>query len=271
MSFGKLRIFHIFNTAGVASVIAKYMDRLFKTKSKVVTRKIFDKFGLTTYGETWTCGSNEVFALRCLWHAKDYDIIHIHADFDKIIPFLKILYPQKAIVMHYHSSAIRDKWVSNKKYWNKADLVLYSTKDILGKETPDHAIHLTNPVDTDLFHPLPISPKPKTAFHFSYSADDLAIKYAREHGLRLTIHDRKTSPIPHILLPRVLCRYEYYIDVKRNAKGRIARDISKTGLEALACGLKVITWNGKTIKGLPVEHRPENVVRRLYQLYMNLI
>jgi hypothetical protein len=61
-----MRVLHVCNTAGVASVIAKYMDRLFGTESLVVWRKVFDPYGLTTYGELWDCGAKE-FALKCLW------------------------------------------------------------------------------------------------------------------------------------------------------------------------------------------------------------
>lgn len=245
------------------------MDRLFKTKSKVVTRKMFDRFGLTTYGETWNC-SAEVFALRCLWQAKNSDIIHVHG-FDKIIPFLKTLYPRKPVIIHYHGSTVWRRWKSKQKYWRKANFILYSTKDLVSEDTPNYAAHLPNPVDTDLFHPLTTRSKPKTAFHFSYFADDLAVKYAEKYGLSLTIHNRETNPIPHTLLPNVLCKHEYYIDVKRNVEGRLMPSLSKTGLEALACGLKVIKWNGEVIKGLPIEHRPESVVNKLYRLYINLI
>jgi len=38
----------------------------------------------------------------------------------------------------------------------------------------------------------------------------------------------------------VLCQYEYYIDVKRADDGKIGLALSKTGLKALACNLKVI-------------------------------
>lgn len=43
-----MRILHVWNTAGVASVIAKFMDRLLGTKSLVVHRRAFDLFSVTT-------------------------------------------------------------------------------------------------------------------------------------------------------------------------------------------------------------------------------
>ena len=37
-----MKVLHIWNTSGVASIIAKFMDKLFDTKSLVVHRKAFD-------------------------------------------------------------------------------------------------------------------------------------------------------------------------------------------------------------------------------------
>ena len=38
-------------------------------------------------------------------------------------------------------------------------------------------------------------------------------------------------------------------------------------MEALACGCKVMNWKGEIIEGLPEEHKVENVVDRLLEIY----
>ncbi|MEM2621222.1 MAG: hypothetical protein QXN22_08190 [Thermofilaceae archaeon] len=264
-----MRILHIWNTAGVASIIAKYMDRLFGTKSLVIHRAAFDPYGFTTYGELWNCGAKS-FALRSLLKARNFDIIHVHY-FDKIVPYLKLLYPDKPIILHYWGDDIRGKWREKQKYWEKADAVLYAAPDLLGEGAPKHAIYVPCPVDTEIFYPRPVKPKPNSAFHFSYNADDLATDYAKRYGLELTIYDRKKhGPIPHLKLPEILCQYEYYIDVKRSC-GRLIHGIGKTGREALACGLKVITWEGKIIEGLPRENYPEEVASRVFAIYKSIL
>ena len=266
-----LRILHIWNTAGCASIIAKFMDRLFPTKSWVVTRSKSDSWGLTIYGETLK-SSAKVFTLRVLLRARNYDLIQVHA-VDKLVPWMKRLYPKKPVVMHYAGSNIRQLWDKRKQYWEKADLLLVSTSDLL-EGAPDNAIWLPNPVDTDLFYARAHVRLPKHAFHISHDADDLAIELAKKHNLELTIRDRSSNPIPYVEMGEVLSSYEYYIDVKRSvspgAKGQLIQVLSKTGLEALACGTKVICWNGEIIEELLPQHHPNNVVTRLWNLYSQL-
>ncbi len=47
--------------------------------------------------------------------------------------------------------------------------------------------------------------------------------------------------------------------------------VSKTGLEALACNCKAITWNGNILTKLPEEHKPENVIEELMKVYKDII
>jgi len=262
-----MKILHVWNTAGVGSIIGKYMDRLFSTESLVVMRKAFDPFGFTTCGQLWDCGA-KMFVLKSMLKARKFDVIHVHS-VDRIVPYLKLVYPHELVVLHYHGDEIRDKWTQRQQYWAKADVLVCATLSLFGSGTPSRAVLLTNPVDTETFCPGEEKPSPGTALHFPRNADDLAIEYAKEHGLELTIYDGKTQGIiPYVRLPEVLRRYEYYIDVKRNYAGTLLKGgMSKTGLEALACGLKVIKWDGSQVQGLPAENRPENVARQVYALY----
>ena len=60
-------------------------------------------------------------------------------------------------------------------------------------------------------------------------------------------------------------KFEYFID--KHSLG----SMSKTGLEALACGLKVVRWDGKVLNKLPKEHEPKNVLQRLAKIYMEAL
>ncbi|MEM4691288.1 MAG: glycosyltransferase [Desulfurococcaceae archaeon] len=257
-----MKILHIWNTAGVASTLAKFMDRIYGSRSTVIYRRVFDKFGHTIYGELMDCGAKE-FVLRAVLRSLKYDIIHIHS-LDKLVPIIRILNPRKPIVLHYHGSEIRGKWMIRKKFWNIPNVVvLVSTKDLLNG-APEHVIYLPNPVDTDIFHPNPaIVRKPRSALAFRYYIDEVKVrKYAEKYGLELTILERE---YPYLEMPRLLSSYEFFIDRTE------IPSLSKTALEALACGTKVIRWDGEIIDHLPEEHKPENVVRKLYDIYRIMI
>ncbi|RLE64246.1 MAG: hypothetical protein DRJ47_08125 [Thermoprotei archaeon] len=257
-----MRVLHIWNTAGVASILAKYQAKLLGWNTWVITRKAFDRLGLTTYGEAWDTSARK-FYIKALLKASRYDIIHVHA-LDKIVPLLKLLYPRKSIILHYHGTDIRKRWNERKKYWKKADLLLVSTPDLL-EGAPDIAIWLPNPIDTELFKPIPhIKRKPKTAlyiykgFHGETINEIKAV--AQKFDLKLTIIYRDKKHVPHIDMPKLLNRFEYFID------RRYIHSLSKTALEALACRTKVITWDDRILTKLPEEHKPENVVNLLFKL-----
>jgi hypothetical protein len=124
-----------------------------------------------------------------------------------MVKLIKKLFPWKRVIIHYHGSAIRGMWAQRKKDWESADVVLVSTQELL-KGAPEKAIYLPNPVDTDLFYPRDISNK-NTAFHISYNADELAIEYAKDNKLSLTILDRLKNPIKYIKFGETLSRHEY--------------------------------------------------------------
>lgn len=265
-----MKVLHIWNTAGVGSVIAKYMDRIYGTQSWLMHRRAFDPYGFTVYGELLDSRAC-IFKLKCLLEARKYDVIHVHT-IDELVPFLKLLYPHKPVVLHYHGSEIRGKWGLKKNYWEKADLIFYSTLDLKEPETPDMALYLPNPVDLDYFRPCPKACERGKAAHFSYRADDLAHQYAEKYNLKLDIYDKENhGNMPYIAVSGYLCKFEFYIDVKRDRNGNLYRiPLSKTALEALACGLKVIDWKGDQIEGFPQDNHYERVVSTVYEKYLNL-
>ena len=110
------------------------------------------------------------------------------------------------------------------------------------------------------------------ALTFNHGATDIATKLAEKHELKLTIHPRNKLFLD---MPDLFNQFSWYIDTKRNKAGtllcRRGDSGSKTGLEALACGLKIINSDGEIRVGLPSEHRAENAVRALRPIYMKLM
>jgi hypothetical protein len=261
-----IKVFHVWDTSGVASIIARYMDKKYKTKSTVIMRKIYDPYGLTPQ-RSLTNSKARIFMWKSMIMARNFDLIHLH-DFDDIIPQLRSFFPKKPIILSYYGSKIRGQWEQRKQFWSKADKVLVSTPDLLD-DAPENVIHVPCPIDTELFFSCG-EHKEGTAFHFSYDADDLAERYAKNYSLNLTVHDRNKEPIPYSKMPEVLSCYEYYVDVKR-VYGKLIKALSKTALEALACGTKVIKWDGEITPKLPPDHSPELVVDKIWEIYMDCI
>ncbi len=259
-----MKVLHIWDTAGVASILARYINKLYNIETKVITRSNFNPFNIPVYGDIYNT-SAEGFVLKAFLLARKYDIIHIH-DLDIMTPFL-LLY-RKPIIIHYHGTSIRGRWRERERFWSKADIIIVSTEDLL-EGAPKNVIHLHNPVDTELFS-YKGSRIEGTAFHISYKADDEAKDIAREFNLRLTIHDREKDTISYVKMPYILSKYEYYIDIKKTAD-KIIHEMSKTALEALACNCKVIRWDKSIVKELPNEHKPEVVAKRLFDLYSALM
>lgn len=263
------RILHVWNTAGVASVIAKFTDRLHGSESLAITRTSADRVGLTDYGRVYDDGPARFF-LRAMWMARKVDIVHVHS-LDRLVPWLKLLSSSRPVVMYYHGSDIVGKWKAKEPRWRRANFVAYASAN-LAEGAPRSAALIPDPVDTDLFRDQG-NHKRGTALTIRYGADEEAQAMAKEGDLKLTMLDRAEHPVPYRDMPALLNGFDYYIDVKRTPGtfGEPIHALSKTALEALACGCKVMDWAGKVHQGLPAENDPFRVAEIWYQKYLELL
>ena len=67
-------------------------------------------------------------------------------------------------------------------------------------------------------------------------------------------------------IPNFLKKYDIYVDIKI-VNDKIIESLSKTGLESLSCGLKVLNYKLEYIDKLPEMHNPVNVVNQLENIY----
>lgn len=260
-----LKVLHIWNTAGVASVIAKFTDSQFGTSSTVITRKAADRAGLTTYGTAYPDGAARFFA-RALWMARSADIVHVHS-LDRVVPWVRRLH-SKPVVMHYHGTDIEGRWKEKEGRWRKADYIAVSTPNLLDGAPPS-AVHVPTPIDTDLFRPMPGERDPKSAVSFRYGMDADAEATAKRLGLNLSWLDRWS--VGYEQMPQTFSKYAYYIDMRKPPGHAVARSVGKAALEALACGSRVIDWEGKIIEGFPAEHDAKSVAARWDAIYVELL
>ena len=297
-----MHILHVWDQAGVAYTIAKYQQQLQGHEAKVIMIANYNKYGISEFYKQYILNTAlEEFTEKCIEEAKSADIIHIHSRIDILIKLRQKFGNSKKIILHYHGTdirglkkqklphrsqlsdlairsimmyrRIRDKVLFRKRMHIKAqrmaDTVIVSTPDLL--HIVAKSIHLPNPVDTDHFKPDSISKnEQKEALTIDTEVTDIqwALDYCKRHNISLNIevYNRIKNPIIYKDMPEFLRRYKTYVDI-RYVNKTILQNLSKTALEALACGLKVLDYQLKYRQGLPREHDPINVISRLSNIY----
>jgi hypothetical protein len=63
---------------------------------------------------------------------------------------------------------------------------------------------------------------------------------------------------------------EVRLHLIKDDERKIASSMSKAGLIALACSLKVIRWDSNIIIGLPSENRPEYIAEKIFNCYLEI-
>lgn len=293
-----LKILHVWSQAGVSSLMTKYQRQLGHTVD-LLTNYGFDgleidqfyqvqqvinqpshnssKFKQERYDPLPQTLKNLIRILnrklrsaKFYWHvlrtSRDYDFIHIHSS--SLSWFLTLFKPR---IIEYHGSEIRkhpskQKGVNISSYLmrliNRFTKLYYSTPDMI-RDLPDKPEWIPNPIDKTHFsreQPSIIGTALYTTQY--YEPVTRATQLAQKKGLHLVILDRKGKNwVSYKDFPRFMERFEYYID--RQA----IPSLSKTGLEALALGLKVIDWKGDVLTGLPGIHEPEFVAERTLEIY----
>jgi hypothetical protein len=282
------KVLHVWDSAGIASLFCRELNRR-GFESKALMRSIHDPFKMTKYyGQESLDLEGRPFLDYAKKLAVNYGIIHIHGIFE-IVPEYKKSFPNKKIVLHFHGSNLTnakdiDELVRCAK---QADKILCATPDlvkILDKQNVESEL-LLNPIDTELFEPMPDVPKSNKAVYVKirYIEMDKVEEFIKKHcNWEYEIYDRdhntedpeewKNIGRPFYKMPEFYNRYERLIDVKIYSwlNGKPAHAYSKTGLEALACGLEILNHHGDIIRGLPKEHTPKYAVNQLIGVYDKL-
>jgi len=297
-----MRILHVWDQAGVAFVLAKY-QRLQGLDSKAIMVKEYDKYGIGTFYSNFVVQATlENFVQKSIDEAHYADILHVHSRSDMVLRFRNEFKDSKKIILHYHGTDlrgirkqklphrslvsdlavraiftyrnIRDKILIRKRIHSQAqtiaDAVIVSTPDLVS--LTNKAIYLPNPIDTDHFRPDRIrSPhKNPRALTMETEATDarLTLNQSRKYkaDLDIDVYDRIKNPIMYSDMPAFLKKYELYVDI-RYVDGKILQNLSKTGLEALACGLNVLDYRLNLLLDLPEENKPSNVGSLLLDIY----
>ncbi len=294
-----MRILHLWDQAGVAFILAKYQT-LRGDQSHVLMVKEYDKFGISKFYREYIISTTlQEFLQKSIDEARSSDILHIHSRSDLVHEFRKVFGKSKKIVVHYHGTDVRG--IKNQRLPHRsrlsdiavrgiftyrkikaaalfkkrihskaqmlADAVVVSTPDLLSRV--QNAVYVPNPIDTGHFAPNGIV-KMDTALTIDTEAIDinLTLNHCKKNGLDfdIDVYNRIQNPIMYSDMPSFLKKYGTYIDI-RYVDGILLENLSKTALEALACGLDVIDYRIKRLRGLPTENEPVNVVNKLDSIY----
>lgn len=220
--------------------------------------------------ETILSSSAPEFLFRMLKPSRSYHIVHTHAlsykmFFNVDIFALKAL--KQKVLVHLHGTEIRKSHnkLSARAALEICDEVLVGTPDLLSYR-PD-AIWLPTPIDP-AFKPLENPQRYGKALYFKKWYEPEKESWVRleceKMGLKLTV---RRKPIPYREMPRFLNQFEVFFD------RFTIPSLSKTALEALACGCKVISWKGSVtnLKEILKIHSLPVVTERLVKIYKNIL
>lgn len=288
-------VLHIWDEAGVAFILAKF-QQINGNESKVIRVKNADKYGIDEFYKKYGLFvAPEELVYKSIEEARRADVIHIHSLPEMVINIRNIYRESKVIILHYHGTDIRGfsegtfnlrnilrpKNIFRKirkrrlhiKAQRLADRVIVSTPDLI--QLVKGSIFLPNPIDTDHFNKKLIKERSADVYegiliNSEVTNIELAMNYCKHKkiNVNINIYDRTKNPICYKDIPNFLKKYDVYIDL-RFVNRKLLKNLSKTALEALACGLRVLNYNLEYVDNLPSEHCPTNVVTILSSIYSN--
>lgn len=276
-----LDILHVWDTAGVGSILCKWQRKL-GHRSSVLARSMFDPFGISRYyGSTTVDGGPELFFIKAHLMAVQAEVLHIH-DLVRLLSWWRRLHICKRIVLHEHGSRTRDTPPDVRAPLERyVDHILVAMPEMLEYGHTKQPTYLPIPIDTDLFMPrnIPQNNKGLVLMQRSQTKQE-TLRLLENHGYgdvnwdcvvrgnKLVYGGRRNSLYQD--MPEMLSQYQYYADI-RIVNGTLLRDYSSTALQAMSIGLDVTGGPDYNIHNkLPDIHRPENVVATLNDVYESL-
>ena len=302
-----MKILHINDQAGVSCILAKYQRNYGRESKVLSSNKIDKFGILKYYKDYVDIVERVNFVNYCISEAKDADVIHIHSKEEIVVKMRKTFGNSKKIILHYHGTDIRNKvtttdsalqnikiksklFAAKGRYRLKliqmgyykslqklrlesqtiADEILVSTSDLLS--LLPNAKYLPNPVDVKHFSVDEVGKNRSSNNALTIKTEtgniEQTLQYCKENNidLKIDVFDRTKTPLLHEQIPNLLKKYDIYVDIKM-VNNQLLESLSKTGLESLACGLKVLNFKLEYLDKLPEMHNPVNVVTQLENIY----
>jgi len=229
------------NTAGAMTPVAEW---LCENGHKAIILEVYhnDAYELTSRSPCARMSASPSDFVTSIKRAiRDLNPTHIHVNaYYSNLPVIKAYSPFVPVIMHYHGIEIRFRKRIHPTVRLFADKVIVSTPDLkkygewygcsMPKEFYYHGNRQLGTAVMFFGRVLPLA-------NIDEKTRD-AEKICKELGLKLTIINTQIGQtIPSQEMPEFLSKFEYLFDFKGLTHSPI---FSKTALEALSCGVKVI-------------------------------
>lgn len=278
-SGSQLRVLHVWSTAGVGAALAHHNGH------DCIMREKFDPYHQSKmYNSRFVTRSpvKDVwwFYAAAAWRSLRADLLHIHGG-HRVAELMARL--GKPYIIHYHGTDARH---IRPEIRARAELgakrILVSTQDLLRCVYAQEPIWCPNPVDTQFFAPRAIPQNGRGLTFVSADQDVEATKQRLdEFGYgdiewdfrrRYSPQIKNSKKVKYRDMPDIMSQYEYYSDVKQNLETKRWYDTdSKTALEAMSLGLKVIRNDGSVSDTLQARHRLDNSAAMVMSIYEEVI
>ena len=238
---------HLWNTAGVPSILTKYGRRA-DSPQVVLYRREFDPYNIGEhYNDIGLTGSARRWCMRAV-----YTIFYQRLKLILVqwrIQFFLVVAPRSAtVVFVVHDTKLRLCRIRNTKYFDK---MVVATPDL--KKCAE-ATYLSNPVDADLF----------SSGHTSNGRGLYRLKSGQSRKDLMATLERMgfghvdwklVPPTPYDRRPELLAKHEYLADLSMfDRSEKIAPACSTLGLQAMRMGLKVLCYDDVMRDTLLKEH-----------------
>lgn len=234
-----MKILYLWDTAGVFSPVAKWLNEN-GHEAKIVMRTDFDPFGQTAAlkeNAVMVEGRARNFYTESARQIRSFkpDLIHVSGSLT-LLTLARAVSWRAMIVMSFHGTDIR--YLETPPEVKLAEVVHVTTQDL-----SQYGVWIDRPIDSMFYYRGGRVPNTAVMMYADfYYADkrELAREWCEERGIELTVINRSDPdfiPIPNAQMPEYLSTFEYFLDWK-DQKGDIYA-LSKTALEALACGCLV--------------------------------
>ena len=278
-------VLHIWNTANIASELAYFMG----DGHQVIARRKIDHYRMAEICKNVTetnfpFGPNKLdimwFYLMVCKRRFGADILHVHGS--NIIQHLRRIV-STPYILHYHGVDCRNSSPASRAPLEEgAKAIIVATPDLLRCECAKKPHYLPNIINTELFAPRDIPSDNRGLINLTPNQDiQETMSRLSEYGFGdvewdIVQREYDTTKAQHRVMyqdmPDKLSQYEYYSGLAWDGvTGIWYQADTKTALEAMSLGVKVVRHDGSMSSSLPARHHPENVIPKLRAIYDSVI